>query len=140
MEGYIVGSAIKHIPLAGRDITLFIQQLLREREQGIPPEQSLEIAKAVKERFSYVCPDIAKEMAKYDREPQKFIKQHTAFNPTTQRNFTIDVGFERFLGPELFFNPEIFSSTFTVPLSELVDQTVQACPVDARRNLYNVWK
>jgi len=28
----------------------FIQTLLREREIGIPPEQSLETAKAIKER------------------------------------------------------------------------------------------
>lgn len=47
-EGYVIGSCIKHIPIAGRDITFFIQQLLRDREVGIPPEQSLETAKAVK--------------------------------------------------------------------------------------------
>ena len=44
----MIGSCIKHIPIAGRDITYFIQQLLRDREVGIPPEQSLETAKAVK--------------------------------------------------------------------------------------------
>lgn len=47
-EGYVIGSCIKHIPIAGRDITFFIQQLLRERETGIPPEQSMETAKAIK--------------------------------------------------------------------------------------------
>lgn len=47
-EGYVIGSCIKHIPIAGRDITYFIQQLLREREVGIPPEQSLDTAKAIK--------------------------------------------------------------------------------------------
>lgn len=34
-EGYVIGSCIKHIPIAGRDITYFIQQLLRDREVGI---------------------------------------------------------------------------------------------------------
>ena len=34
-EGYVIGSCIKHIPIAGRDITSFIQQLLREREIGL---------------------------------------------------------------------------------------------------------
>ena len=66
-EGYIIGSCIKHIPIAGRNITYFIQNLLREREFGIPAEQSLETAKAIKERFCYVCPDIAKEFEKYDK-------------------------------------------------------------------------
>ena len=44
----MIGSCIKHIPIAGRDITYFIQQILREREVGVPPEQSLETAKAIK--------------------------------------------------------------------------------------------
>jgi len=51
----VIGSCIKHIPIAGRDITYFIQQLLRERETGIPPEQSLEVAKAVKVRAVVMC-------------------------------------------------------------------------------------
>jgi actin-related protein len=47
-EGYVIGSCIKHIPIAGRDITYFVQQILREREIGIPPEQSLDTAKTIK--------------------------------------------------------------------------------------------
>ena len=58
-EGYVIGSCIKHIPIAGRDITYFIQQLLREREVGIPPEQSLETAKAIKVRGVFSRPDLS---------------------------------------------------------------------------------
>jgi actin-related protein 3 len=47
-DGYLIGSSIKHIPISGRDITYFVQTLLRERETTIPPEQSLETAKAIK--------------------------------------------------------------------------------------------
>eukprot|EP01122_Echinamoeba_exundans_P003088 TRINITY_DN13245_c0_g1_i1.p1 TRINITY_DN13245_c0_g1~~TRINITY_DN13245_c0_g1_i1.p1 ORF type:complete len:498 (+),score=165.86 TRINITY_DN13245_c0_g1_i1:70-1494(+) len=65
-EGYVIGSSIKHIPLAGRDITAFVQNLLRERNEPIPPAESLEVAKRIKEQFSYVCPDILKEFNKYD--------------------------------------------------------------------------
>lgn len=28
-EGYVIGSCIKSIPIAGKDVTLFIQQLMR---------------------------------------------------------------------------------------------------------------
>lgn len=28
-DGYVIGSSIKSIPIAGRDVTLFIQQLMR---------------------------------------------------------------------------------------------------------------
>ena len=41
-EGYVIGSCIKHIPIAGSDITYFIQQLLRERESGIPAKTCME--------------------------------------------------------------------------------------------------
>lgn len=112
-EGYVIGSCIKHIPIAGRNITYFIQSLLREREIGIPPEQSLETAKAIKERFCYICPDIAKEFAKYDSDPAKWIKKFEGINAITKKLFSVDVGYERFLGPEIFFHPEVcFYFTF----------------------------
>jgi actin-related protein 3 len=135
-EGYVIGSCIKHIPIAGRDITFFIQQLLREREVNIPPEQSLETAKAIKEKFSYVCPDIVKEFAKYDTEPAKWIKSYTGRNSITKQPFTVDVGYERFLGPEIFFHPEFANADFTIPISETVDDVIQNCPIDVRRGLY----
>lgn len=106
-DGYVIGSCIKHIPIAGRNITYFIQSLLREREVGIPPEQSLETAKAIKERYCYVCPDIAKEFAKYDSDPDKWIRKYDGINSVTKHPFSIDVGYERFLGPEIFFHPEV---------------------------------
>ncbi|KAJ1099569.1 hypothetical protein NDU88_004669 [Pleurodeles waltl] len=105
-EGYVIGSCIKHIPIAGRDVTYFIQQLLREREVGIPPEQSLETAKTIKEKYCYICPDIVKEFTKYDVEPCKWIKQYTGTHFINKTPFVIDVGYERFLGPEIFFRPE----------------------------------
>jgi len=135
-EGYVIGSSIKHIPLAGRDISAFVQQLLRERSEAIPPAESLEIAKRIKEQYSYVCPDIVKEFAKYDQEPSKWIKQHNAVEPVTKKPYSVDVGYERFLGPEIFFNPEIFSSDFLTPLPKVTDDTIQTCPIDVRRGLY----
>lgn len=106
-EGYVIGSCIKHIPIAGRDITHFVQQLLREREPTIPPEQSLETAKQIKELYSYVCPDLMKEFTKYDKEPEKWIKKYTGTHGIKKESFSVDVGYERFLGPEIFFHPEV---------------------------------
>uniref|UniRef100_A0A8C0D6Z7 Actin-like protein 3 n=1 Tax=Balaenoptera musculus TaxID=9771 RepID=A0A8C0D6Z7_BALMU len=121
-EGYVIGSYIKHIPIAGRDITYFIQQLLRDREVGIPSEQSLETAKAVKERYSYVCPDLVKEF-KYDTDGSKWIKQYTGINAISKKEFSIDVGYERFLRPEISFHPEFANPDLNYP-------------IDVRRPLY----
>ncbi|KAI8903357.1 actin family [Gorgonomyces haynaldii] len=135
-EGYVIGSSIKHIPIAGRDITYFVQQLLRERENSIPPEESLEVAKRIKETYSYVCPDIVKEFRKYEQEGDKWIKRVDFVNSITKKPYSVDVGFERFLGPEVFFNPEFVSGDFLTPLPDVVDQVIQSCPIDTRRGLY----
>jgi len=136
VEGYVIGSCIKHIPLAGRDVTNFVLQQLRERGEVFPPEDGLSIAKKIKEMYCYVCPDLVKEYQKYDEDPTKF-RQYVHVNSKTKQEYKIDVGYERFLGPEIFFSPEIFSSDFTTPLPDLVDATIQACPIDTRRPLYN---
>lgn len=52
--------------------------------------------------------------------------------------YKVDVGYERFLAPEIFFNPEIASSDFLTPLPEVVDNVIQTSPIDVRRGLYNV--
>ena len=36
----------------------------------------------------------------------------------------IDVGYERFLGPEMFFHPEFIHKDFMKPLGEVVDDAV----------------
>jgi actin-related protein 3 len=83
-EGYVIGSSIKSIPIAGRDISKFVQQLLRERgETGIPPEDSLYVAETIKEQYSYVCPDIVKEFQKYEQEPDKYFKKYEGIHSVT---------------------------------------------------------
>jgi len=136
VEGYVIGSCIKHIPLAGRDVTNFIVEQLRNRNEPIPPEDTLNVAKKIKESFCYVCPDVVNEYKKYDTDPSRF-RVYKGTNSKTGQEYKIDVGYERFLGPEIFFSPEIFSSDFTTPLPNVVDQTIQQCPIDTRRSLYN---
>ncbi|CAE6456328.1 unnamed protein product [Rhizoctonia solani] len=139
-EGYVIGSAIKHIPIAGRDITSFVQTLLRERGEtaSIPPEDQLRVAQRVKEDYSYVCQDIVKEFRKYDADPYKYFARFESEHSVTGRQYSIDVGYERFLAPEIFFNPEIASSDFLTPLPEVVDGVIQQSPIDVRRGLYKV--
>lgn len=130
-EGYVIGSSIKSIPIAGRDITYFVQSLLRDRGE---PDSSLKTAQEIKEEYCYVCPDIVKEFSKYDRDRTRFA-QHVVSHPNG-RQVTVDVGYERFLAPEIFFNPEIYSSDFLTPLPVVVDGVIQQSPIDVRRGLY----
>jgi actin-related protein 3 len=130
-EGYVIGSSIKSIPIAGRDITYFVQSLLRDRGE---PDSSLKTAQEIKEEYCYVCPDIVNEFGKYDRDRSRFMK-HVVAQPGG-RQVSVDVGYERFLAPEIFFNPEIYSSDFLTPLPVVVDGVIQSSPIDVRRGLY----
>ncbi|KAJ6988851.1 actin-related protein 3 [Populus alba x Populus x berolinensis] len=135
-DGYVIGSSIKSIPIAGKDVTLFIQQLMRERGENVPPEDSFEVARKVKETHCYTCSDIVKEFNKHDKEPAKYIKHWRGIKPKTGAPYSCDIGYERFLGPEVFFNPEIYSSDFTTPLPAVIDKCIQSAPIDTRRALY----
>lgn len=144
-SGFVIGSCIKHIPLAGRDITKFILQMQRDRKEPIPSEDAQEVARICKEKYGYVCKDVAAEYAKYDKKEQaadgkwylnnKF-KKYLHKSTNTGKQFEIDVGYERFLGPEMFFHPEFIHQDWRTPLDEIVDNTVQSCPMDYRRDLY----
>jgi actin-related protein 3 len=83
----------------------------------------------------YVCPDIVKEFSRYDSDPSRFQKIEVEEG---RRKVTVDIGYERFLAPEIYFNPEIASSDFFSPLPEIVDNVIQVSPIDVRRGLYKV--
>ncbi|GAB5356754.1 hypothetical protein AAMO2058_000316100 [Amorphochlora amoebiformis] len=139
VDGYVIGSCIKHIPLAGRDVTNFILQFLRDRGENIPPEDQLGVARIIKEKYCYVCKDLVGEYAAYDADnlkDQKKFRQYKHLHKKTGKTYTVDVGYERFLGPEIFFTPEMFSEQFSTPLAEVVDSTILNCPIDTIRSLY----
>lgn len=109
-----------------------------------------------------------KEFTKYDMDPGKWIKKYKGINAINKNEFLIDVGYERFLGPEIFFHPEVerplflnystcvprmtfencvvkglftlqfANPDFLQPISDVVDEVIQNCPIDVRRPLYKV--
>lgn len=110
-----------------------MQSLLRDRGEA---DSSLKTAERIKEEFCYVSPDIVKEFTRFDKEPERF--QKYVVEQAGGRSVTVDVGYERFLAPEIFFNPEIYSSDFLTPLPNVVDTVIQTSPIDVRRGLYKV--
>ena len=43
-DGFVIGSCVRHIPLAGRDITKFVLGMLRDRGEKFPAEEGNDIA------------------------------------------------------------------------------------------------
>lgn len=111
-DSYVIGSCVKNIPLAGRDMTQYILQSLKDRGEKFPPEDSNEIAAKIKEKYGYVCNDVLKEYAKFDKKKvdEGKLVQSAKFKRLVHKTLTnkmvsVDVGYESFLAPEMFFHP-----------------------------------
>ena len=146
-DGFVLGSNMKHIPIAGRKITKFIEGMLRERGENIQTEDIYLACMNLKKKYGYVANDLLKEFAKYDKKEEddkmktfiqsnKF-KMYSGIGKITQKPFSINLGYEVFLGPESFFSPEIIDKNWKMGLDETVDNTIQQCPIDYRRKLYS---
>lgn len=136
VDGFVMNHAIQHIPLAGRDVTQFVLERLRERGEPIPAEDIQMVAQRVKEKYCYIASDMAKEFNKYDYDLPSYITRHEEMNRKLNKKYSFDIGYEKFLGPEIFFHPEMFSSQWTTPLHEVIDEVIWSCPIDTRRPLY----
>ena len=144
-DGYVISSCVKHIPLAGRDITAYTLQSLRDRGETFVAGDGNEIAAKIKEKYGYVCKDVLKEFNSYDKkttdEATGQLVQSNKFKKFVHKTINgnmvdIDVGYERFLGPEMFFHPEFVHRDFLRPLGEVVDDAIQSCPIEYRVKLY----
>lgn len=135
--GYVISSGIKEIPLAGRHVTEFVAEMIKDRGETVPPEQRLEAARQIKEQHSFVCRDIVEQYQKFDKDPAKHFKAYNGKHFRTGEPWSIQIGYERFLAPEIFFHPEIFSSSVTTTLPTLIDSCIAECPMDYRRRLYS---
>jgi actin-related protein 3 len=69
-------------------------QALKERGEAVPPEDSMAVARRIKEKHSYICEDLVKEYKKYDADPSKFV-QMDGVHGKTKKPWNIDVGYER---------------------------------------------
>jgi actin-related protein 3 len=136
VDGYVLGSAISSIPLAGRDITKYIQASLRKRGAAAPPPALLDAARRIKERHCYTCADPAKEAAKYRADPGKYSRVYDGEDAATRDHFSVDVGEERFMAAEVLFDPALAGAPTLPGLPDMVDRSIQQCPIDARRALY----
>ena len=146
-DGYVLGSNIKHIPIAGRSITKFMEQMIRERAEPIKTEDLYLATMDLKEKHGYVADDLLEEYANFDTKQEdemtkmpkqsKYFKKFKGTGKISGQEYKIRVGYELFLGPESFFSPEIIDKNWKMSLDETIDNTIQQCPIDYRRKLYS---
>lgn len=127
-EGYAFSHAVHRSHIAGREITENLTRILTERGYVFNTTAEREIMKDIKEKFSFVSLD-----------PAKDLKNSTS---TIEKTYSlpdgnsISVGNERFRCVEPLFQPSLLGLE-TPGIHELVYTAIQKCDIDARRDLYS---
>lgn len=135
-DGYVITSCIQELQIAGKHVTQFVHDMICDRGEPVPAEQRMDAARQIKEKHAYLCKDVVEEYQKFDQDPRRFKTLQGHFQKTKQ-DWKIQIGYERFLAPEIFFHPEIFVDGMTTPLPQVVDDCISQCPIDYRRRLYS---
>lgn len=135
-EGMVIKTSIKTLPIGGRQISEFVLKTLRERGEKIPSSDSLEVARMIKEKYCYVCSDLVKEFTRYDNGGDNTFQTYNGVTSFNSQPWSVDIGYERFLGPESYFSPDILNPNLEKGLPQLIDDVILSCPIDCRRGLF----
>lgn len=136
VDGLIISEGIEQINRGGRDIDQYIQSMMRARKEGIPPSMSLEVARFVKEHYTYTCPCPIKESERFRCNSELYQKTYKGIDKHSGNEFQYNVGIEQFLAPEILMNPKIHNQELNISLANAVDNCIMKCPIDTKRQLY----
>ena len=133
-EGFAMPSSIRRIDVAGRDVTEYLQLLLRKAGYVFHTSAEKEIVRQIKEKTSYVAADPRKEEkdwlnAAHSRKEGKWIDYVL---PDGNR---LKVGQERFRAPEILFDPEIIGLEYA-GVHQIVIDAINRTDLDLRKNLF----
>lgn len=124
-KGFSISSAIKRSDVAGRDVTEFLQLLLRKQGIKLTTSAEREIVREIKE---YCCSVGSKNTTTNTNEPQ--VKTYTL--PDGQK---ISLGEELTRAPEVLFRPLIIGSE-DLGCHELLEESIARTDMDLRSGLY----
>ncbi|MHA2333647.1 MAG: hypothetical protein ACXAEU_16605 [Candidatus Hodarchaeales archaeon] len=128
-QAFLVGYGIKILDFGGRDISIYLNDLLEEKGCSIAYPEDLEILHDIRKKFCYVALDPGKE-AFQGKEDQKRDDLYELPNGKI-----IDLGKERFLASEILFNP-ILIGIAQMPIDWMISYSIYSCDENLREELY----
>ncbi|EEY14577.1 alpha-centractin [Verticillium alfalfae VaMs.102] len=132
-EGFAMPSSIRRIDVAGRDVTEYMQTLLRKSGYVFHTSAEKEVVRLIKESVTYVAHDPRKE--------EKEWIQRSGDQPKTAEYVLPDghklkIGAERFRAPEILFDPEIIGLEYP-GVHQIVVDAINRTDLDLRKSLYS---
>ncbi|KAL8200139.1 hypothetical protein R6Q57_011478 [Mikania cordata] len=129
-EGHMLPQGSVRHNLGGRDLTLYLMKILLERGYVFNNAVEQEIARDIKEKFSYVALDYDQEL-ETTRNSSSVEKSYEL--PDGQM---ITIGAERFRCSEVLFEPYLNGMTFDGIHETLNNSILKSYNMDIKRGLY----
>ncbi|WFD43942.1 centractin- actin- protein of the dynactin complex [Malassezia psittaci] len=123
-EGFAMPHAIRRVDVAGRDVTQYLQALLRRAGYYLHTSAEREIVRAIKEQKCQLS-----SSGQDDRDAKRLVEF------TLPDGNLLKLGAERFKAPEALFNPELLGSE-EAGAHHLVGDAIARSDLDLRRDLY----
>jgi len=135
-EGFAIPHSIMRVDLAGRDITEYLQLLLRRSGHNFYTSSEKEVVRTIKESLCYIAFDPTKEeeVLESDRQTNSNSRPATHKFKLPDGN-QIEIGSERFKAPEILFHPELIGTEF-FGIHECLANSIQRTDLDLRKTLY----
>lgn len=156
-EGFSMPHAIRRIDLAGRDVTDYLQLLLRKAGHDLHTSAEREVVRTIKEKCCYIAQSPAKEEKEYSHPSAGSssgvgssglgssgvgASAGSGSNGVTRTEefrlpdgSVITLGAERFRAPEILFNPELVGQEYPGVHQVVVDSITRA-DLDLRKDLF----
>lgn len=125
-EGFAMPHAIQRIDVGGRDVTEYLQLLLRKSGHNLHTSAEMEVVKDIKEKICYVAFNV--EKTEKDVEPEVRYK--------LPDGNMIDVGAEKFRAPEVLFNPSIIGLEYQ-GMHQVLMNSIAKCDMDIRKHMFS---
>ena len=124
-EGFALPHSIMRTDLAGRDVTRYLQLLLKREGCSFKTTAEREIVKQIKENVCYLALNPQKEEG-LEGEKTRYMLPDGSM---------LDIGAARFRAPELLFRPDLLGEEFE-GLHEVLAFAIQKSDMDLRKTLY----
>ena len=127
-EGYSIPNSYLRFDYGGRDVTEYLQTLLKRQGYSFNTTAEFQIVKKIKENFCY------SSTADFDKTKKISDSGATQYYLPDGNNLKIED--EKVLAPEILFNPSLIGMEY-LSLQQMVVTAVNKVDIDLRTKLYN---
>ena len=129
-EGYSIPKSFRRYDFGGRDVTEYLQLLLRRVGLSFTTSSEFELAKTIKEQACQVSPS---SILSYLPGSSKNSITTTPFS--LPDGSQIKLGEEKMIAPEILFNPSLIGLEY-LSFPEMVNCSISNVDIDLRKRLY----